>query len=210
MLPAAWNPPTVAHLALAQAALSFAEEVLLVLPRIFPHKGFEHAGFDLRLEWLRRIAASRMGLGVGVTGGGLFLEMARALRAADARVEHVYIVCGRDAAERFLNWPYEHGPGASEQLREFSLLVAPRGEPTRLSSFEGERSSGHGEICAGETISLGANGPRVPEGSIHTLSLDPKLSRISSSEVRRRIARGEPWTHLVPDEIAAEAGDVYR
>ncbi|MGB8259324.1 MAG: hypothetical protein WCE75_03190, partial [Terracidiphilus sp.] len=61
MLPAAWNPPTLAHLALAEAALHFADEVLLVLPRVFPHKGFEHAGFDLRLEWLRRIGAGRPG-----------------------------------------------------------------------------------------------------------------------------------------------------
>jgi nicotinic acid mononucleotide adenylyltransferase len=184
MLPAAWNPPTLAHLALAEAALHFADEVLLVLPRVFPHKGFEHAGFDLRLEWLRRIAAGRPGLGVGVTEGGLFLEMARALRTADARIERVYIVCGHDAAERFLNWPYERGPGAVEQLREFSLLVAPRGK-----DFEP---------------------PDSLRGSIHTLSLDPKLYGISSTEVRQRIGRGEAWTHLVPDEIAGELGSIYR
>jgi len=184
MLPAAWNPPTLAHLALAEAALKFADEVLLVLPRVFPHKGFEHAGFDLRLEWLRRIAAARAGLGVGVTEGGLFLDMARALRAADTRIEHVYVVCGRDAAERFLNWPYEREPGAGEQLREFSLLVAPRGEP-----FEP---------------------PDSLRCSIRALDLDPSLCGISSTEIRQRIGRGEPWAHLVPDEIAGEAGAIYR
>ena len=41
LLPAAWNPPTLAHLAIAQAALDFADEVLLVLPRVLPHKRFE-------------------------------------------------------------------------------------------------------------------------------------------------------------------------
>jgi len=238
MLPAAWNPPTLAHLALAEAALNFADEVLLVLPRVFPHKGFERAGFDLRLEWLRRIAAARAGLGVGVTEGGLFLDMARALHAADARIEHVYVVCGRDAAERFLNWPYEGGPGASEQLREFSLLVAPRGEPNAPKRSRGREGAvvsgalplldicgcsedtpiqplpdGRGSVPEGsahDSQLLGVNGLPVIEGSIHTLSLDPKLSRISSSEVRRRIARGEPWTHLVPDEIAGEAGEIYR
>ena len=218
MLPAAWNPPTLAHLALAEAALIFADEVLLVLPRVFPHKGFEHAGFDLRLEWLLRIAAARKGLGVGATKAGLFLDMARALRSADARIEHVYVVCGSDAAERFLNWPYERGPCASEQLREFSLLVAPRGEPNapkRSRDREGAVVPGidrslRSRSCSEETISLWTNGPRVPEGSIHTLSLDPKLSRISSTDVRQRIGRGEPWSHLVPDEIAAEAGAIYR
>jgi nicotinic acid mononucleotide adenylyltransferase len=218
MLPAAWNPPTLAHLGLAEAALHFADEVLLVLPRVFPHKGFEHAGFDLRLEWLRRIAAARSGLGVGVSEGGLFLDMARALRAADARIEQVYVVSGRDAADRFLNWPYERGPGAIEQLREFSLLVAPRGEPNapqrsrdrEEAVVPGIDRSLRSRFCAGKTISIGMNAPRVPEGTIHTLSLDPKLSGISSSEVRRRIALGEPWTHLVPDEIAGEAGGIYR
>jgi nicotinic acid mononucleotide adenylyltransferase len=189
LLPAAWNPPTLAHLALAQAALEFAGEVLLVLPRVFPHKEFEYAGFDLRLEWLRRIANARAGLGVGVTGGGLFLEMARALRSADRKVEQVYIVCGRDAAERFLHWRYEREPSAVEQLREFSLLVAPRGEAS---------------------LPTGGVLTEVPHASVHTLKLDPTLLDISSTEVRQRIGGGEPWTHLVPDEIVGEAGGVYR
>jgi nicotinic acid mononucleotide adenylyltransferase len=184
ILPAAWNPPTLAHLALAEAALDFSDEVLLVLPRVFPHKEFDQAGFGLRLDWLRRIASNRAGLGVGVAEGGLFLEMARALRAADTQVEQVYIVCGRDAAERFLDWPYDREPDASEQLREFSLLVAPRGEPFV---------------------------PSAPlRGSIHMLKLDPKLSGISSTEIRRRIRDGEPWKHLVPDEIASEVRGIYR
>ncbi len=184
MLPAAWNPPTLAHLALAEAALGFAGEVLLALPRVFPHKGFEHASFDLRLEWLRRIAAQRSRLGVAVTEGGFFLEMARALRSADPRVEHIYIVCGYDAATRFLDWPYGQGPSAIEQLREFSLLVAPRDTPFII--------------------------PDPLKEFIHALELSRELQSISSSEIRRSIARGEPWTHLVPEEVVGEAGRIYR
>lgn len=189
MLPAAWNPPTLAHLALAHAALEFADEVLLVLPRVFPHKEFEHAGFDLRLEWLRRIAAARAGLGVGVTEGGLFLDMARALRSADSNVKQIYVVCGRDAAERFLRWPYESEPGAIEQLQEFSLLVAPRG------------------VASTPTDGVP---PEMTHASIHTLNLDSNLLNVSSTEVRKRIGQGEPWIHLVPHEIAGEAGGIYR
>lgn len=184
MLPAAWNPPSLAHLALARAALDFADEVLLVLPRVFPHKAFAHAGLELRLEWLRRIAAGRAGLGVGVTEGGLFLDMARALRVADPRVEDIYIVCGQDAADRFLKWPYDRGPGAIEQLREFSLLVAPRGAPFIP--------------------------PDELRGCIHMLSLDSELQDVSSTEIRRRINHGESWTHLVPREIASEVDGAYR
>jgi len=184
LLPAAWNPPTLAHLAIAQAALDFADEVLLVLPRVLPHKRFERASFEQRLGWLQRISSRRTRLGVSIAEGGLFVEMARALRAADSQVEQVYIVCGSDAAERFLTWPYGHGPDAAEQLREFSLLVAPRG--TVLAPPDRTRES------------------------IQMLNLDPKLQDISSTDMRRRIAAGEPWTHLVPDEIAAEVGTVYR
>ena len=184
LLPAAWNPPTLAHLALADAALEFADEVLLALPRIFPHKEFEHAGFDLRLAWLGKIAANRAGIGVGVPERGLFLEMARALRTADPTIEQVSIVCGHDAAERFLNWKYEREPDAVEQLREFSLLVASRGE-------------------------LYAP-PEAVRGSLHLLEIDPELQKISSTEIRRRIARGEPWRHLVPEEIVDEVGCAYR
>ena len=184
IFPAAWNPPTRAHLALAEAALGFAAEVLLALPRVFPHKEFEHADFEVRLEWLRRLVADRPGMGVAVTEGGLFLEMARALRAAEPRVEQIYIVCGSDAAARFLAWPYALEPSAVEQLEEFSLLVAPR----------------EGPFVA----------PDALRGAIHQLRLDPELRSISSTEVRRRIRQGEAWSHLVPDEIAGEAGSIYR
>jgi len=184
LLPAAWNPPTLAHLALAEAALEFADETLLLLPRVFPHKEFEYAGFVTRLGWLRRIATKRAYLGVGVPERGLFLEMARALRAADPHIEQVSIVCGHDAAERFLNWPYDREPDAVEQLREFSLLVAPR-----VTSF---------------TV------PEPLSDSIHLLSLDPELQAVSSTGIRQRIAHGEPWRHLVPEEIAHEVEGAYR
>src|ERR1700704_422903 len=48
ILPAAFNPPTRAHLALAQSALATVDEVLFVLPRAFPHKPYEDATFDQR------------------------------------------------------------------------------------------------------------------------------------------------------------------
>src|SRR5260370_15230746 len=52
ILPAAFNPPTRAHLALAQAALSTVDEVLFVLPRGFPHKAYEDATFDQPVQLL--------------------------------------------------------------------------------------------------------------------------------------------------------------
>ena len=40
ILPGTFNPVTVAHLALAHAALRHVDEVVFVLPRVFPHKNY--------------------------------------------------------------------------------------------------------------------------------------------------------------------------
>ena len=56
LFPGAWNPPTVAHLAIARAALTWSDEVVWLLPRAFPHKSFDGAPFEDRLHMLRRIA----------------------------------------------------------------------------------------------------------------------------------------------------------
>ena len=57
ILPGAFNPPTRAHLAMAESALKVADEVLFVLPRAFPHKEYSGAGFDTRVELLRAALA---------------------------------------------------------------------------------------------------------------------------------------------------------
>jgi nicotinic acid mononucleotide adenylyltransferase len=56
LFPGAWNPPTVAHLAIARAALNYADEVVWLLPRAFPHKTFDGANFEQRSRMLGEIA----------------------------------------------------------------------------------------------------------------------------------------------------------
>ncbi len=184
LLAGAWNPPTRAHVALAEAAREFAPEVLLTLPGVLPHKEFEEPGFDTRLDWLLQLAAGREWLGVAAGGSGLFVELARGLRAADRKVEQVFIVCGSDAAERFLNWDYADGAGVEQQLREFTLLVAPRGAPFVP--------------------------PERLRAAVHPLDLAEEWQTLSSTELRQRIKRGEAWAHLAPEEIAAEIERAYR
>src|ERR1022692_4872453 len=53
ILPSSLNPPTLAHLALAEAALAELDEVVLVLPRVFPHKTYDGASFTQRADMLR-------------------------------------------------------------------------------------------------------------------------------------------------------------
>ncbi|MBI5085856.1 MAG: hypothetical protein HZB13_14810 [Acidobacteria bacterium] len=174
LLPGAWNPPTRAHLAMASAALDWAEDAVLVLPREFPHKEFDGPDLRRRAEWLESCARAE-GLSAAVTSGGLFIDVARECRAATG-AGRIFLVCGRDAAERIVGWDYGPDDDISRQLKEFELLVAPRG------------------------------GPYVPPPAlaarIHPLALSEDWQDVSSSAVRDLIRRREPWTHLTPACIA--------
>src|SRR5262249_36799989 len=101
---------------------------------------------------------------VEVTNGGLFVEIARELRKPDTEL---YFICGRAAAERVLTWNYGDPGAARRMLDEFQLLVAAR---------EGEFNPPL-EFCE----------------RVHRLAINASLDHISSTEVRRRIAAGEPW-----------------
>ena len=56
VFPGSFHPPTRAHLALARAALNVVDELLFVLPRRFPHKGWEGVGFGDRARMLEAAA----------------------------------------------------------------------------------------------------------------------------------------------------------
>jgi nicotinic acid mononucleotide adenylyltransferase len=181
LLPGAWNPPTCAHTAMAEAALEWADRAVFVLPRSFPHKPLEGAPFGQRAEWLVALTEGDARLGAALSDGGLFIEMAREARAAGA--EGVYLVCGRDAAERIAGWDYGSGDALAAQLTEYQMLVAPR---------QGEF---HPEPALARCI--------------HALRLGRDWQDVSSSEVRRRIAAGEAWRHLVPGLIVESVAAAY-
>src|SRR5438034_11701211 len=77
ILPGAFNPPTRAHLAMAEAALSVADEVLFVLPRAFPHKEYSGAAFDMRVAWLQAALAVNPRFSLAAAERGLFIDIAR-------------------------------------------------------------------------------------------------------------------------------------
>ena len=82
------------------------DEVLLAIPRSFPHKQFDGATLDQRIEMLARIAAApQVIFRPGLRTGGLFVEIAREAREHYPGAE-IHLLCGRDAAERILNWDY--------------------------------------------------------------------------------------------------------
>src|SRR5437868_5729237 len=80
IFPGTFNPVTMAHLALARAALAHVDEVVFVLPRVFPHKNYSGASFDDRVAMLRAAAAHQTEFSIATAEGGLFVEIARECR----------------------------------------------------------------------------------------------------------------------------------
>jgi nicotinate (nicotinamide) nucleotide adenylyltransferase len=176
ILPGAFNPPTRAHMAMAEAALSVADEVLFVLPRAFPHKEYSGAPFDQRLAWLRAALGGNLRFSLAASDRGLFIDIAREAQAQYNPSPELFVLCGRDAAERIVSWDYGEREDIRKQLEVFALLVASRG--------------GH------------YHPPQEIGARVVTLALPPDVEEISSTEVRRRIQCGEAWESLVPPAVA--------
>ena len=122
MLPGSFNPPTVAHIGLAEAALSHADEILFTIPRSFPHKEYFGATLDQRIQMLTASLPDRAS--IGIADEGLFIDIAREIRPLYPGADLLF-VCGRDAAERIVSWQYDT-ERIEDVLREFGLLVADR------------------------------------------------------------------------------------
>jgi cytidyltransferase-like protein len=183
VLPGTFNPVTIAHLALGKAALSHVDEVLFALPREFPHKPYTGASFEERLKMLLASAGDSREFSVAAVQGGLFSDIAAECRAAYGEDTSLTFLCGRDAAERIVNWDYGTPGAIGAILRQFSLLVAARG---------GEYSP-----------------PPELRNAIRGLELSGEFDRVSSSELRDRIVRGLPWEHLAPPGIQEDVKRIY-
>jgi nicotinate (nicotinamide) nucleotide adenylyltransferase len=183
VFPGTFNPPTRAHLALGKAALEAVDGVLFVMPRLLPHKSYEGVGFADRLRMLEAAIAGQPRFSLAATERGLFIDIARECRAALGPGVALAFLCGRDAAERALNWDYGRPGAFPEMLQEFELLVA-----ARKGAFQ------------------------VPEqlaGRIHPLHLPAEYDHVSATEVRRRIRSAEPWEHLVPESVVPLVRELY-
>ena len=183
VFPGAFNPVTIAHLALARAALGRVDEVVFVIPREFPHKGYSGASFPARLEMLGAAIAGEPAFSLASSDGGLFIEIAEECRQSYPDGVRLAFLCGRDAAERIVNWDYGRPDAFAAMLQRFSLIVAARG----------------GEYQP----------PPQFRDAIECLDLGAEYRDVSATEVRRRIACGEPWEGLVPPAVREHARRIY-
>jgi nicotinate (nicotinamide) nucleotide adenylyltransferase len=182
VLPGSFNPPTIAHIELAHAAAAHVDEVVCVLPRVFPHKEYFGASLEERVELLRAVGLA-VPHSIAVSEQGLFIDIARECREHYGEQTTLYFLCGRDAAERIMTWDYGRAGVVEEMLAEFQLLVAPRGGQFRP--------------------------PGKLRHRVHELNLGDEHGDVSSTEVRERIAIGESWEHLVPKPIAQRVREIY-
>lgn len=186
LLPAVFNPPTMAHLALASEAQRVfdLDQVAYALPDAPPHKRIDRPAAAQRLNWLARLAAERTDRAVVSCPGGLVIEIVRSMQATVGRDCEIFVIAGRDAAERFASWDYGDREPFADQLRHFSLLVAGRKGAYSVAS---------------------ALTPRV-----FRFEIDARFDAASSTAVRAAIRAGKPWHHWVPPELREEVAMAYR
>jgi nicotinate-nucleotide adenylyltransferase len=169
---------------LANAALRLVDEVVFVLPLRFPHKEYELVGLEDRLEMLLAATADEPQFSVAVTDGGLFIDIARECRQAyGPEVEH-WFLCGRDAAERIVNWDYGEPDAFLQQLKEYGLLVA-------------DRQGGY-------------DPPAAMRDRIRRLPMEEDFDDVSATKVREYVRTGQGWAHLVPSSITEQVKRLYE
>ena len=184
VFPGTFNPVTVAHQALVRAALVHVQQVVLVLPRQFPHKEYSGASFDARVRMLCAAFPRNEPTSVAASEAGLFVEIAAECRVAYGPEVALSFLCGRDAAERIVGWDYGRPGAVAQMFGQFDLLVAAR---------QGEYRP-----------------PPALRSAVRCLDVDMALDHVSASRVREAIARGEAWEHLVPSQIHELVRKIYR
>jgi nicotinate-nucleotide adenylyltransferase len=190
----AFNPITLAHVALAQSAYTHYQlhEVLFLLPITQPHKLIRDAPIDARLHMMALAVHDDPSSSVGSCTHGLFIDICRAVDKAYPPATQLSIIIGRDAAERILTWPY---PEPEQALRELftraELLVADR----------------EGKFTVPDNPSV-----HTYASHIHHLPLPPAYRHISATDVRKRLARGEDVAGLISPPVLAyiQAHHLYQ
>lgn len=178
VLASAFNPPTIAHVALADACRAAAglDQVVFALARRLPHKSFEDVPFEQRMQMLVALTSTRDEWASVATDGGLFSEMAREVKALSGDAVEALLLCGRDAAERIVGWDYGDQTPIEEQLSEFGMIVAAREGPY-------------------------AAPPQIA-ARVASVVLPQECREVSSSAVRAAIRAGGDWRAMAPPAVA--------
>jgi nicotinate-nucleotide adenylyltransferase len=181
MFGGAFDPPHLAHVALARAAV---EQLALDQLRVFPtgqawHKSRELTAGEHRLA-MARLAFGQVeravvdGRELRRAGPTYTVDTLRELRAEFPQAE-LLLVIGADQAEALHGWRQ-----AAEIIRLATISVAARARPVRAEApFDASR---------------------LPAGRWRPVELPPMP--VSATEIRERVAAGQGIDHLVPPGVA--------
>jgi len=185
LLPGSFNPPTAAHVLLAERALSEGfDRVLLTLAR---HTvGKQPSGLIPEDRLLAMKALQAEGVGVAASSHGLYADQAEAVHRLYPDAAITFLV-GSDKVEQIFDpsW-YPDRESALERLfTHASLVVAPR--------------SDQGEILK---QALEAPYNKRWADNVSVLRLHPAVSDLSSTRVRGLLRAGADPVGLVPSAVA--------
>lgn len=189
LLPGSFDPPTVGHVALAEAAAREVDLVVLVYataPMAKP-PGASPTLLDepARIEALSRLVQARPGLGAAVASHGLLVDQVEAVGDA-LPGSRIVLAVGSDKLLQVLDpaW-YEDRDAALRRLFDRAVVrYAVRSQD---------------EDPVRRALSDPANARWA--GSIGRLDLPSGVAAVSSSLVRERLRRGDPVDRLVPPEV---------
>jgi nicotinate-nucleotide adenylyltransferase len=186
LLSGSFDPVTIAHDAMAEAARDRAELVVLVYSvRTLPKEEGTAAPLlaeSRRLALLDRLCEGREGLAVGVASHGLLAEQveAAARRFPEAALS---IVVGSDKLPQLFDrrWYDDRDATLDAMLARARVLFAVRaGDEERVRA---------------------AAVPERWRGRIEPLAVPSELTAISSSDVRMRLRAGEDIAGVVPEAV---------
>ncbi len=212
-LAGSFNPPTLAHEALAMAAYATAgvDCVLWTISRVTVDKErIVKASLIDRLLVLEAMTERLPHMAVALIDAGLYVDQAHILRTAFPQISDLTLIMGFDKIVQIFDPRYYH-------------TAQPEGALEPSESAETERDSTLRELC---TLAHIVVAPRADDGpddlrrlldtphnrpfaaAISMSPLEAALRDISSTELRDRIAAGESIADAVPPEALAlvEAG----
>ncbi len=188
-LSASFNPLTVAHVWLIQEAsrMVFPDEVLLLLARTNMDKGVSGFPLERRLSLLARFVETRPTFSVAACSHGRFVDKVEAIRAHYPAATRVTFIVGFDTLVRLFDRTYyadrDTALTALFEASEFIAANRAPDPPEAVTSFLARRD-----------VTPYAHRIRV-------IQLPLEIAAISATQVRTRLARGEPVATLVPPEI---------
>lgn len=189
VLPASFNPPTLAHRALVAEARKWErlDEVLVLLDIRAMDKRPVEASFEDRLRMIRLAFGRDPKVSIGLSNRGLFVEKLEALRGWYPEGVELFFIVGFDTILRVLDEKYY--PNRTEALdhlfNQCRFLVANRGlmdEGAFLRLFRRPEN-------------------RAYRGRVSFFTLPGELSTLSSSEIREALRQGRSVSGGLPRSV---------